>query len=170
MTNVDINDSRLVLTNRGGMNDGSEEKNRDLRHVLSKLRNPILSDVFGRLRLVEKRGSVLKKIRVAYESEERYTEDLMLESYTDRYYFPLTLWNLNYVYDKAHKADLSDKDYLLLLLRENQSVTQTELAAMLNKSRRSVQNMMKQIIEEGVIERVGSKRIGTWIVKQINIL
>lgn len=85
MTNVDINDSRLVLTNLGGMNDGSEEKNRDLRHVLSKLRNPILSDVFGRLRLVEKRGSVFKKIRVAYESEERYTEDLMLESYTDRY-------------------------------------------------------------------------------------
>lgn len=73
----------------------------------------------------------------------------------------MTLWNLNYVYDKTHKADLSDKDYLLLLLRENQSVTQTELAAMLNKSRRSVQNMMKQIIEEGVIE--------SWIEEDWNV-
>lgn len=87
MTNVDINDYRLVLTNLGGMNDGSEEKNRDLRHVPSKLRNPILSDMFGRLRLVEKRGSVLKKIRVAYESEERYSEELKAAFYTDGYNF-----------------------------------------------------------------------------------
>ena len=60
---------------------------------------------------------------------------------------------------------LSDRDYLLLLLRENPSITQTKLATMMNKSRRYVQNMMKQLIDDGVIERVGSKRIGTWIVR-----
>lgn len=42
---------------------------------------------------------------------------------------------------------------------------QTELAIMMNKSRRSVQTIMKQLIDEGIIERVGSKRIGTWVVK-----
>lgn len=121
------------------MNDGSEEKNRDLRHIPSILRNPILADVFGRLRLMERRGSVFKKIRDAYESGERYTDELKPEFYTDGYNFFLTLWNLNCAYDKAQsKAQLkaqngalSDKDYLLLLL-ENQSITQTELAAMLN--------------------------------------
>ncbi|MDO4423056.1 MAG: ATP-binding protein [Eubacteriales bacterium] len=170
---IDIYDDRLVITNPGGMYDGSEVQNLDLRHVPSKLRNPILADVFGRLRLMERRGSGFKKMLDAYESEERYTEELKPEFYTDGYNFFLTLWNINYAYDKAQsKAQLkaqngalSDKDYLLLLLRENPSITQTELATMMNKSRRSVQTIMKQLIEEGVVERVGSKRIGTWIVK-----
>ena len=170
---IDIYDDRLVITNPGGMYDGSEVQNLDLRHVPSKLRNPILADVFGRLRLMERRGSGFKKILDAYESKERYTEELKPEFYTDGYNFFLTLWNLNYAYDKAQsKAQLkaqngalSDRDYLLLLLRENPSITQTELATMLNKSRRSIQTIMKQLIDEGIIERVGSKRIGTWIVK-----
>lgn len=88
---------------------------------------------------------------------------------TDGYNFFLTLWNLNYANDKAQsKAQsgaLSDRDYLLLLLRENPSITQSELATMMEKSRRYVQLMMKQLMDEGVVERVGSKRIGTWLVK-----
>ena len=170
---IDISDDRLVITNPGGMYDGSEVQHLDLRHVPSKLRNPILAVVFGRLRLMERRGSGFKKILDAYESEERYTEEMRPEVYTDGYNFFLTLWNLNYAYDKAQpKAQLkaqngalSDREYLLLLLRENPSMKQTELAIMMNKSRRSVQTIMKQLIDEGIIERVGSKRIGTWIVK-----
>lgn len=170
---IDIYDDRLVITNPGGMYDGSEVQNLDLRHVPSKLRNPILADVFGRLRLMERRGSGFKKILDAYESEERYSEKLKPVFYTDGYNFFLTLWNLNYAYDKAQsKAQLkaqsgalTERDHLLLLLRENPSITQTELATMMNKSRRYVQTMMKQLIDDGIVERVGSKKIGTWIVK-----
>ena len=46
------------------------------KHVPSKLRNPILADVFGRMRLMERRGSGFKKILDAYEAEERYKEEL----------------------------------------------------------------------------------------------
>ena len=38
---IDIYDDRMVITNPGGMYDGSEVQNLDLRHVPSKLRNPI---------------------------------------------------------------------------------------------------------------------------------
>ena len=126
---------------------------------------------------MERRGSGFKKILDAYESEERYTEDLKPQFYTDGYNFFLTLWNLNYAYDKAqnkaqdkaqNKAQngaLSDREYLLLLLRENPSATQTELAEIMNKSRRSVQMLMKELIDDGIVERVGSKKLGTWIVK-----
>ena len=170
---VDIYDDRLVITNPGGMYDGSEVQNLDLRHVPSKLRNPILADVFGRLRLMERRGSGLKKILDAYKSEERYSEELRPMFYTDGYNFFLTLWNLNYAYNKAQiKAQIkaqngamTDREYLLLIIRENPSITQTELSAMMNKSRRTIQMLMKQLIDEGVIDRVGSKRSGTWIVK-----
>ena len=59
---IDIYDDRMVITNPGGMYDGSEVQLLDLRHVPSKLRNPILADVFGRLRLMERRGSGFKKM------------------------------------------------------------------------------------------------------------
>ncbi len=153
---VDIYDDRLVITNPGGMYDGTEVQNLDLRHVPSKLRNPILADMFGRLRLMERRGSGIKKILDAYEQQKRYTEELRPEFYTDGYNFFLTLWNLNYAYFKAqNKAQndagtLSDREYLLLLLRENPSVTQEELASVMNISRRSVQMLMKELTEDGV--------------------
>ena len=55
--------------------------------------------------------------------------------------------------------------YLLLLLKENPSLTQAELSEMINKSRRAVQMLMKELLDEGVIERIGSKKTGSWLVK-----
>ena len=136
-----------------------------------------MADMFGRLRLMERRGSGFKKILDAYEAEERYTEELMPEFYTDGYNFFLTLWNLNYAYNKAQikaqvkaqKKAVDDREYLLLLIREKPSITQAELAEIMNKSRRSIQNLMKQLIDEGVVERIGSKKRGTWLTDQLGV-
>ncbi len=87
-------------------------------------------------------------------------------------YYDEHLWNLNYEYDKAqNKAQnktLSDKEHLLLLLKENPSLTQVELAEMMDKSRRTIQGIIKQLLEEGLIERIGSKKTGSWVVKNID--
>ena len=178
---VDIYDDRLVITNPGGMFDGSEVQLLDIRHVPSKLRNPILADVFGRMRLMERRGSGFKKILDAYEAEERYKEELKPVFYTDGYNFFLKLWNLNYAFDKARnkaqskaqskaqnkaqKSMLTDREHILLLLKENPSLTQVELSEMMEKSRRTVQMLMKELLDEGLIERIGSKKKGSWLVK-----
>ena len=169
---VDIYDDRMVITNPGGMFDGSEVQLLDLRNIPSKLRNPIIADVCGRLKLMERRGSGFKKILDAYETQERYVDELKPIFYTDGYNFFLTLWNLNYAYDKAqNKAQnkaLSDKEHLLLLLKENPSLTQVELAEMMDKSRRTIQEIIKHLLEEGLIERIGSKKTGSWIVKNVD--
>ena len=121
---------------------------------------------------MERRGSGFKKILDAYEAEERYTEKLKPEFYTDGYNFFLTLWNLNYEFDKAQnkaqnkaQGGALNRESILLILREKPSITQTELAETMNLSRRSVQTIMKALIDEGIIERSGSKKSGTWIVK-----
>lgn len=67
--------------------------------------------------------------------------------------------------NKAQKSMMSDREHLLLLLKENPSLTQAELSAMMNKSRRTVQILMKELLDEGVIERIESKKTGSWLVK-----
>lgn len=62
---------------------------------------------------------------------------------------------------------MPDKEHLLLLLKENPSLTQVELAEMMDKSRRTIQKIIKHLVEEGLIERVGSKKTGSWIVKNV---
>ena len=93
-------------------------------------------------------------------------EELKPVFYTDGYNFFLTLWNLNYAFDKAQnkaqnkaqKSQMTDREYLLLLLKENPSLTQVELSEMMDKSRRTVQMLMKELLDEGAIERIGSKK------------
>ena len=85
--------------------------------------------------------------------------------YTDGYNFFLTLWNLNYAYDKAQKSQMTDREYILPLLKENSSLRQVELSEMMDKSRRTVQMLIKELLDEGVIERIGSKKKGSWLVK-----
>ena len=50
---------------------------------------------------MERRGSGLKTILDVYETQERYKEKLKPVFYTDGYNSFLTLWNLNYEYNKA---------------------------------------------------------------------
>ena len=58
----------------------------------------------------------------------------------------------------------------LPFLKKNCRVTAIEygknLADVMGKSRRSIQMLMKQLIEDDDIERLGSKKQGTWILKK----
>ncbi len=45
-------------------------------------------------------------------------------------------------------------------------MTQVELSEMMEMSGRTVQVLMQELLDEGVIERVGSKKKGSWLVKK----
>ena len=62
--------------------------------------------------------------------------------------------------NKAQNNQITDREHILLLLKENPSLTQVEISEMMNKSRRAIQMLMKELIAEGVIERIGSKKNG----------
>ena len=55
---------------------------------------------------------------------------------------------------------------VLSLLMENPEYTVTQLADMLNVSRKTIANKMKVLKERNIIERVGSSRKGYWKIKQ----
>ena len=57
---IDMFDDRLEIYSPGGMFDGSRIQDRDLMNVPSRRRNPIIADIFNRLKYMDRRGSGFK--------------------------------------------------------------------------------------------------------------
>ena len=58
-----------------------------------------------------------------------------------------------------------DEIALLKFLKDNPEATQTEIAAHIGKSPRTVKRMTPSLIERGLLERENGKRNGKWVVK-----
>ena len=85
---VDMYDDRMEISSPGGMINGSRIQDLDLKRVPSMRRNEIISDTFGRLHYMERRGSGIRRILNSYVD---YTEQP--EFYSDEYFFIVTLPN-----------------------------------------------------------------------------
>ena len=59
---IDIYDDRMEVYSPGGMFSGKLIQQMNPLAVPSKRRNPLLADFFNRLKLMERRGSGMKKI------------------------------------------------------------------------------------------------------------
>lgn len=104
---IDLFDNRLEIYSPGGMCDGTKVQDRDLTKVPSRRRNPVIADIFNRLKYMDRRGSGFKKILNDYTSKECYSKELKPEFYSDNDCFILVLKNINY-YEKK-KSTLSSK-------------------------------------------------------------
>ena len=70
---IDMFDDRIEIYSPGGMVSGISLEGKDLLKIPSKRRNPILADIFSRLKYMERRGSGFKKILADYEGCLLYT-------------------------------------------------------------------------------------------------
>lgn len=78
--------------------------------------------------------------------------------------FTVTLPNLNF---KASENEaLSDNEKLLLsLFTQNPALTQKGVTETTGLSRATVQRTIKKLADMGHLERSGSKKYGSWIVR-----
>lgn len=63
---VDMYDDRMEITSPGGMLNGSRIQDLDILRVPSMRRNEIISDMFGRLHYMDRRGSGIGRIMNSY--------------------------------------------------------------------------------------------------------
>ena len=79
---VDMYDDRMEISSPGGMINGSRIQDLDLKRVPSIRRNEIISDTFGRLHYMERRGSGMRRSlnsTVVYNDQQ--------ELYSAKYFF-----------------------------------------------------------------------------------
>ena len=161
---IDIYDDRLEIVSPGGMMDGFRIQGLDIGDVASIRRNPVLCDLFHRLKFMERRGSGLKKIRDAY------TQELAPEFRSTPQVFIVTLKNNNYpnfVTDKTKNVgDKIEKRYqrIIELVKQDGTITASGLAAEIKVSERTILRDLMALRNFGRIDRNGADSTGNWVV------
>ena len=146
--------------------------------IPSKRRNPILADIFSRLKYMERRGSGFKKILADYEEQVEFDETKMPVFEADYDDFTLTLYNLNYVANYlAETNGVEDgtqdgtqggtqeniQTQIFDMIKENEKISTSDIAIKLGISVRTVKRRIKQMPN---VSYIGSGYSGHWEIEK----
>jgi len=107
---VDMYDDRLEIQSPGGMFEGRPIQECDINSIGSVRRNPVIADLFHRMKYMERRGSGLKKILSETRKLPGYTEQLKPEFFSTPSDFRVVLKNCNYKLNGATMQDTMQVD------------------------------------------------------------
>ena len=121
---IDMYDDRVEITSPGGMFGGGSIQEYDIYSIRSMRRNPVIADLFHRMKYMERRGSGLRKIVSETEKLPGYTESYKPVFFSTATDFRVILKNVNYImcgasahdtaHDVAHDTSVISKQNLLL--------------------------------------------------------
>lgn len=180
---IDIYPDRLEITSPGGMVDGTRIQDRDINNVPSMRRNKIISDIFGRLKLMDRRGSGFERMIRGYAGSDKVPEFI-----SDVSSFRVVFPNMNYQTETADtqpaevltvkvpdsssvgqtsveqvSVELSPREEeILSLLRDTPMVSIRKLAEQQNLSVKEVRTVVSSLRKKGFIEHVGANNGGFW--------
>lgn len=89
---IDMYPDRLEIVSPGGMVDGSRVQSLNIADIPSMRRNRVISDIFSRLEIMERRGSGLTRIMDEYANQK-----VKPEFYSETSFFRVTLPKLDVV-------------------------------------------------------------------------
>ena len=166
---------------------GISLEGKDLLKIPSKRRNPILADIFSRLKCMERRGSGFKKILADYEGQVEFDETKMPVFEADNDDFTLTLYNLNYatqvnenvienvieiseekikkLMPEYSKKKLAKACEILKMISETPNISIDELRIALDVTDRTIARYISELKDKDIIERKGPDNGGEWKIK-----
>lgn len=163
---VAVYDDRVEVTSPGMLYGGLTIE--QIKEGGSKIRNRCIAEVFSRMKIIESWGTGIKRM---FSSCKEYgvKEPELLEIGDS---FRVNLYRPSYheVHQSSLKSSLksSPKDVnqtqqkILHMIKENPKITQTAMAEKLDITPRAVKKNIKELVENGLVERVGSARMGYW--------
>ena len=167
---VAVYDDRVEVTSPGMLYGGLTIE--QIKEGGSKIRNRCIAEVFSRMKIIESWGTGIKRM---FSSCKEYgvREPELLEIGDS---FRVNLYRPSYheVHQSSLKSSLksSPKDVnqtqqkILHMIKENPKITQTAMAEKLDITPRAVKKNIKELVENGLVERVGSARMGYWKAKE----
>jgi ATP-dependent DNA helicase RecG len=137
-------------------------------------KNPIIAAFFRNIGLADELGSGVRRLhyyvpRYSGKAPELIDGDIfrIIVPLDDEYSYCADI-NKAQIKRKIKRNDLGEDGALsaaiLEFLKENPTATQLEIADILGKSRRTIQNTIASLKEKGVLKREGAKKNGRWIV------
>ena len=167
---IDMFDDRLEIYSPGGMMDGTMVQNLDVLNVPSRRRNPVIADIFNRLRYMDRRGSGFKKIVEDYQMYANVSNGAKPVFKSELSSFFITLPNLQYVVKGQDGTKDIIKDVtkeqadILDVMRDNPNVTTAEMSQRIGLTQRHILRLIKELTDKEVIRRDGGRRYGKWMI------
>jgi ATP-dependent DNA helicase RecG len=169
---IDMYDDRLEITSPGGMYKGRAVQEQDLENIESERRNPILADLFHRMRYMERRGSGLKKIVNETKDLPGYKDELKPRFHSDTS-FRVIIYNVNYSavglnvgkdvgINVGINVGIKRADQIINLIKENNTITAEEIAIIFKVTERTIDRDISSLKKQDKLKRIGSKKSGHW--------
>lgn len=153
---ISMFNDRLDILSHGGLPSGMTKE--QFFDGISKPRNATLMRIFLNMRLTEHTGHGIPTI------VEKYGKDVFeIESNYIRCTIPFEQEVIDQTDNKNVGLNKTEKKVIEILI-ENSSLTSIELSEKIGVTKRTIERAFKSLQEKKMIERIGSKRDGNWIV------
>ena len=169
---IDIYDDRIVITSPGPMVSGVLINKELEDNIPSIRRNPILADIFARMKFMDRRGSGFDKIvngtNRLFDDQENH-----VEFYATETHFSVVIYNANY--ENSDRGTINgtingiingtineNEKIIYTLMKENPKITVTEIIEKTNIPRRTINRIITSLKEKEMIDREGSNKGGHW--------
>lgn len=143
---ISMYDNRIEINSPGGLPFGMSEE-AYLHEQVSNLRNPIIANVFNRLNIIERFGTGVRRIKEEYASSFSNPE------------FKITENNIKVILPlfEEELPDLVEEEMLVYkVLRNKDSMSRVEIEEETGFERSKVLRSMKELINKGLVDRIGS--------------
>lgn len=173
---IDMFDDRVEIVSPGGMVDGGDIQNIDIEEVTSMRRNPIIADLFHRMKFMERRGSGLHKIVAETVKLPEYTDDKKPMFISNDSTFKVILKNVNYLSTDKNVGEVVGENVgevvgeklnktqrkIVEEIKANPNITIEMLYKKLNLTQRTIERNLRFLRENNIISRNGNDRNGSW--------